>query len=268
MRIRSVKPETATSEVLAQWPREVRYAFVLLWTYLDDEGRGLDVPKTIAGTLFPHDDDVTDRKMARWLTIMATPSDLAPDPPLCRYEVGGRKYLHTIHAREHQRPNRPSPSRLPACPTHDGRSEPLTEPGSDDNSEASLPGAVVRSLEIGAAAQRSEPPRGARQLAAAANVITHHTGASSEEATALAAEIQRGKNPRNLAALINALAKGPDLEAMLQDYRTRMGSNGIAAQIAIARKGAPCEHGEPGGASLHPATSTPLCPLCRKKPPS
>lgn len=135
-RIRSVKPELRTSEVVASWPREVRYAFVLLWGYLDDKGRGLDVPKTIAGDLFPHDDDVTPAKMGKWLNLMAT-TKLDPDkePPVCRYEVAGRRYLHTVNVDEHQRPNRPTPSRLPPCPVHEGLSEPLTEPSSVDDGE-------------------------------------------------------------------------------------------------------------------------------------
>jgi len=52
-RIRSVKPALRTSRVVAMWPFEVRYFWVLLWGYLDDLGRGLDIPKTIAGDCFP-----------------------------------------------------------------------------------------------------------------------------------------------------------------------------------------------------------------------
>lgn len=138
-RIRSVKPELRTSEVVASWPREVRYAFVLLWGYLDDKGRGLDVPKTIAGDCFPHDDDVTPAKMNKWLNLMATTKlDPEKDPPVCRYEVAGRRYLHTVNVSEHQRPNRPSPSRLPPCPVHESLTESLSESGSESLSESPL----------------------------------------------------------------------------------------------------------------------------------
>lgn len=134
-RIRSVKPELRTSEVVASWPREVRYAFVLLWGYLDDKGRGLDVPKTIAGDCFPHDDDVTPAKMDRWLTLMATKVFPDKDAPVCRYTVGGRRYLHTVNAHEHQRPNRPTPSRLPPCPIHEELTESGSEAGTESDSE-------------------------------------------------------------------------------------------------------------------------------------
>ena len=127
-RIRSVKPALRTSRVVAMWPFEVRYFWVLLWGYLDDLGRGLDIPKAIAGDCFPLDDKVTATLTDRWLRVMAT-TKVEPDhdPPLCRYEVGGRRYLHSVYWSEHQRPNRPSPSMHPPCPTHDLLSEAFTE---------------------------------------------------------------------------------------------------------------------------------------------
>jgi hypothetical protein len=60
-RIRSVSPGLRTSETAAQWDREARYAWVLLWGYLDDYGRGVDNAKVIAADCFPLDDDVSRR---------------------------------------------------------------------------------------------------------------------------------------------------------------------------------------------------------------
>ena len=54
-RIRSVKPELRESKLVGSWPMEVRYFWVLFWGYLDDFGRGLDLPKRIAGDCFPLD---------------------------------------------------------------------------------------------------------------------------------------------------------------------------------------------------------------------
>lgn len=127
-RIRSVKPALRTSRVVARWPFEVRYFWVLLWGYLDDLGRGLDIPKAIAGDCFPLDDKITAATVERWLKLMAT-TKVEPDkdPPLCRYEVGGRRFLHSVYWSEHQRPNRPSPSVHPPCPSHELLSEPFTE---------------------------------------------------------------------------------------------------------------------------------------------
>ena len=155
-RIRSVKPELRTSEVVASWPREVRYFFVLLWGYLDDKGRGLDVPKTIAGDCFPHDEDVTAAKVDKWLKLMATSKDTDKEAPICRYEAAGRRYLHCVNWGEHQRPNRPTGSRLPHCPLHERLTEEVTESDSEvlttDSLSDSVPGAGEQGSRGAAAA--------------------------------------------------------------------------------------------------------------------
>ena len=49
-RIRSIKPELRTSLTAAEWPREVRYFWVLLWGYLDDHGYGRTSPASSRAT--------------------------------------------------------------------------------------------------------------------------------------------------------------------------------------------------------------------------
>lgn len=117
-RIRSIKPEMRRSRTVAAWPREVRYAFVLLFGYLDDEGRGEDELDLLKADLFPRDRDVTERKLDGWLWTMVETDPT--DPTLCRYEVDGRQYLHAPKWKSHQKINRPQPSRIPPCPVHDG----------------------------------------------------------------------------------------------------------------------------------------------------
>lgn len=126
-RIRSVKPSLRTSRVVVSWPVEVRYFWVLLWGYLDDEGRGLDIPKTIAGDCYPLDDAVTASKVDRWLTTIATTKVGDREPPLCRYEVDGARYIHAVNWTDNQKVNRPRPSLIPPCPTHESFSESRTE---------------------------------------------------------------------------------------------------------------------------------------------
>jgi len=130
-RIRSMKPELRTSRTVAEWPREVRYAWALLWGYCDDYGRGDDDTRLIIADLFPLDRDVTERKMDRWLTLMTR----GGNGPLCRYEVAGRRYLHAINWAEHQRVSHPRSSRIPPCPIH----EHLGEPPEDDGSSSGIP---------------------------------------------------------------------------------------------------------------------------------
>jgi len=141
-RIRSVKPEIRRSLTVAEWPHSVRLAWIYLWMYLDDAGRGLDDMRLIVAELFPLDRDVSENKMNRWLGLMATTKTAEDDvPPLCRYEVQGRRYLHAT-GWQHQKINRPQPSRLPPCPIHDSltesRSEPATESAVNDALSDSL----------------------------------------------------------------------------------------------------------------------------------
>ena len=119
-RIRSIKPELRRSLTVAEWPREVRYAWVLLWGYCDDFGRGVDDIRLLVADLFPLDRDVTERKLDGWLCRMAEkPGDGNDPPPLCRYEVEGRRYLHCVKWTSHQKVSHPAPSRIPPCPIHD-----------------------------------------------------------------------------------------------------------------------------------------------------
>jgi hypothetical protein len=118
-RIRSVKPELRTDLTVGAWPIPVRYAWVLLWGYLDDSGRGRDDLRLLVSDLFPLDRDVTERKLDGWLTVMATTSGDGDEPPLCRYEVDGRRFLHCVKWGRHQRISHATDSRMPPCPVHD-----------------------------------------------------------------------------------------------------------------------------------------------------
>ena len=109
-RIRSVKPELRTSLTVAQWPREVRYFWVLLWGYLDDHGYGVDEPRLIKPDCFPLDDDLTTDDIDKWLDIFVQSGSL------CRFTVpDGRRFLHAVNWADHQRPQHPAVPRFPAC---------------------------------------------------------------------------------------------------------------------------------------------------------
>lgn len=112
-RIRSVSPDLRTSETTAEWPREARYAWVLLWGYLDDYGNGLDNVKVISSDLFPLDDDVTPALMGEWLDLFERSGSI------CRYEHDGKRYLHCTNWAEYQKPQHPGKRRIPPCPEHE-----------------------------------------------------------------------------------------------------------------------------------------------------
>jgi hypothetical protein len=112
-RIRTIKPSMFSSLTVCAWPVPVRWTFAGLFTYLDDKGRGLDEPRLIKAELYPLDDAMTAKKVGQHLDV------IAKNGPLCRYYVDGVPYLHVVSWREHQRINRPTPSRIPPCPTHE-----------------------------------------------------------------------------------------------------------------------------------------------------
>lgn len=118
-RIRTIKPETFTSQTLAQVSLAAERTFIGLWTQADDEGRLKDQPNALNGALWSEreNDNHTAADMRKDL------ADLAGVGLLCRYTAAGREFMHLPTFLEHQRINRPTPSKIPPCPTHDGGSD-------------------------------------------------------------------------------------------------------------------------------------------------
>lgn len=112
-RKRMVSPELLASLVVASLPIQTRYAFVALWMYLDDEGRGKDSADLIRAHTWPLDPSYTVRK------VRSDVETLVDKSLLCRYVVNDSPYLHSPSWKEHQKINRPTPSKLPPCPRHD-----------------------------------------------------------------------------------------------------------------------------------------------------
>ena len=110
-RIRSIKPEFFKSETLSLLPIPARMTFIGLWTEADDAGRLVDNSKLLKGSLWPLDDDVTAVDVSLHIHMLADVGLVE------RYEVEGRRYLHVCGWDEHQKINRPSPSKHPAPPS-------------------------------------------------------------------------------------------------------------------------------------------------------
>lgn len=110
-RIRTLKPELWQDEKVGNLSRDARLLLVGLITMADDEGRLRAMPATILGHAFPYDVDAL-RKLGRWL------DEIEQTGMVLRYEHEGRPYIAFRHWGRHQKPNRPSPSVLPAPPDH------------------------------------------------------------------------------------------------------------------------------------------------------
>lgn len=107
-RIRTIKPEFWGHPKVARISRDARLLFLGLLNESDDQGRLLGSTKRIAGVVFPHDEDVTARKIDGWL------AQLEAVCLIHRYEIEGTPYILLCGFEEHQKITHPTPSRLPS----------------------------------------------------------------------------------------------------------------------------------------------------------
>ncbi|MFI1358147.1 hypothetical protein ACH4TV_31875 [Streptomyces sp. NPDC020898] len=114
-RIRTVKPEMFESESLAECSVTAMLTFIGLLTQADDSGRHRDHPAIIAGRLWALRPEHTAAHVAQDL------EELAAAGLICRYAgCDGRTWLHVVTWEQHQKINKPTASRVPRCPSHQG----------------------------------------------------------------------------------------------------------------------------------------------------
>src|SRR6266705_2469496 len=107
-RIRTIKPELPQSQSVGRLSRDARLLFIQLFTVVDDAGRARAASRLLASLLYPYDDDAPGL-IEGWL------GELERHRQIRRYEVDGSQYLEIVKWLEHQKIDRPSPSRLPEC---------------------------------------------------------------------------------------------------------------------------------------------------------
>jgi hypothetical protein len=105
-RIRTIKPELPQSQTIGRLSRDARLLFIQLFTVADDAGRARAASRLLASLLYPYDDDAPGL-IDTWL------GELEHHKQIRRYEVDGSEYLEIVKWLEHQKIDRPSPSRLP-----------------------------------------------------------------------------------------------------------------------------------------------------------
>lgn len=106
-RIRTIKPEFFTSLTIADLTPEQRLTFIGLWTHVDDEGRCVDDARLIKAAVWPLD----DRTAADVETDLRA---LSESSLITRYIVKQRPFMAVTNWAEHQKINRPTPSKHPA----------------------------------------------------------------------------------------------------------------------------------------------------------
>ncbi|WP_217553031.1 hypothetical protein [Streptomyces sp. GbtcB6] len=133
-RIRTIKPEAFVSESLAGVSLTAERTFLGLLTQADDQGRHRDHAAIIAGQLWvlrpDHGPEEVEKDLAQ----------LADAELICRYKgPGDKNYLHVVTWHQHQKINRPSKSRLPACPRHEAPAGVMPSAAGVGITEPSLP---------------------------------------------------------------------------------------------------------------------------------
>jgi hypothetical protein len=108
-RIRSIKPEFFTSETIGGLDRGTRLTFIGVWTYVDDNGVGVDNARLINAAVYPLEDDPTEA-LRRTLEDLRR---LAEVGLIQRYEVHGKRYLFVSTWDEHQQISHPRKTRFP-----------------------------------------------------------------------------------------------------------------------------------------------------------
>ncbi|MCA1185783.1 hypothetical protein LCD36_04860 [Saccharopolyspora sp. 6T] len=121
-RIRTIKPDFFRSRTIDKLTYEQRLTFIGLWTHCDDEGRCEYDPRLVKADVWP----LSDRTSG---DIDGDVQALTESSLITHYTVGERSYLQINGWREHQKINRPTPSKLPAPDS--GQIAPLTSGDSD-----------------------------------------------------------------------------------------------------------------------------------------
>lgn len=213
-RIRTIKPEFWQDERVAALSPLARLLFVGLWNLADDEGRLRGHPALIRGALFPYDDP-------RSLDVGALLDELVEAGRVQAYEADGERFLWVRHFRQHQKIDRPTPSRLPAPPA---------ETGSRPRAASTSPRRVLDESSRGLAQEGNGTGKGREGNR---DLLTSASADAAEEAEEVVRRLWNDLAPPSL----------PRCRAMTRDRkaaaRARLREHGLAeVRAAIERLGA------------------------------
>jgi hypothetical protein len=122
MRIRSIKPEFWRSSDISKLSIEDRLLFIGLWSYVDDNGVGVDKLAAIAADLFA--DDIERDAPEAFARVSRGLQNLAEGDRIIRYTVDGAQYLSITNWGKHQRIDKPG---KPRFPRHDAEDAEIRE---------------------------------------------------------------------------------------------------------------------------------------------
>lgn len=119
-RIRSSKPEWWSKPKWCAIPRDIRSTYKGIWEVMaDDQGRFHADVRVIKGQVWPLDDDITMKKIEKWLEVLSQVTvgiGRKRLPAVVLYVVAGVRYGFLPGFVKHQKISHPTPSKLPPPP--------------------------------------------------------------------------------------------------------------------------------------------------------
>jgi hypothetical protein len=109
MRIRSIKPEFYRSADISKLSWEDRLLFIGLWSYVDDNGVGIDKASHICADLFADDLERDPRETIARVT--GGLQRLENAHRIIRFEADGKQLIYVVNWAKHQRIDRPNKPR-------------------------------------------------------------------------------------------------------------------------------------------------------------
>ena len=106
-RIRSIKPDFYDDERLGALPVPVRFLFIGLWVFADDDGIVKANPKWLKSKIYPYDDDMRIGALEQQLLALCKSRMLIP------FVYNDENYYVIRNFKKHQRIDKPYPSNVP-----------------------------------------------------------------------------------------------------------------------------------------------------------
>lgn len=142
-RLRTIKPEYWTDELVGQCSVAARLLFVGTWNFADDYGGLARSSKQLKAQVFPYDNIDCEPLIQELLAVGL----------LIEYEVDGKKYLHIKGFKKHQKVEKPA---APRIPKYEGQ---VSSSGNSPTPPESSPSSSGSSLGSGVEWSRVESSR-------------------------------------------------------------------------------------------------------------
>ncbi len=160
MRIRSIKPGFWRSDDVTCLPWDNRLLFIGLWSYVDDNGVGIDKLALIAADLFAA--DVEREPSETFARVSRGLQSLADSGRITRYTIASKALLYVTNWDLHQRIDKPNKPRYPLPTRENDTNHATLAPPSRNPRESPSPGVVEERIK-GEEEERGslrEPERG------------------------------------------------------------------------------------------------------------